>query len=125
MPADGLSGCSGRRFRAARDETSAKLARLDPDLATDHRVALIGENLDLMLALDYQAPPRRPPSISTPGWTTGYLPLIDENLFNWNTLYEQNEAPIFIIDPTGKIAAVNLTAEQLKPTLERLLAKPN
>jgi hypothetical protein len=108
-----------------RDESSPKLARLDPDLATDHRLALIGENLDLMLALAYQAPPRRPLLISTPGWTTGYLPLIDESMFNWNTLYDQNEAPIFIIDPTGKIAAANLTADQLKPTLDRLMAKPN
>jgi len=109
----------------ARDESSAKLARLDPGLATDHRLALIGENLDLMLALAYQAPPRRPPSISTPGWTTGYLPFLDENMFNWNTLYDQNEAPIFIIDPAGKIAAANLAADQLKSTLDRLMAKPN
>ncbi len=104
------------------DETSANLAHLDPSLASDRRVALIGDNLDLLLSLDYHAPPRRPPVISTPGWTSGYLSLIDEGTFNWSTINDQNQAPIFIIDPTGKIAAMNLTADQVKPTLQRLMA---
>jgi hypothetical protein len=103
------------------DETSAKFAQLDPEIMRDRRVALIGSNLDLLVGLNYHAPPRRPPEISEAGWVNGYLSPVEEGEFGWNEIYDRNEATICIVDPEGKIAAAGLTAEQVKGELGKLM----
>jgi hypothetical protein len=101
-------------------DRSADWARLESDLGDEKDVAFVADNVGLSYGETYGAPWRQPATIAQVGWTNGYLSTVDHPLFQSLEYFKQNREVICLIDPAGKIRAMNLTPEQVKESFDQL-----
>jgi hypothetical protein len=113
----------GDGFGGAHSDNPA-IAALASQFAADKRVALVAINSDRARGNNR---PLEPPAI-LPGnaWTNGYVSLVDLPLLTSLNSFKEGEYPQFyIITPDGKIAAMNIPADQIPAKLNELLRTPH